>query len=366
MAGIAAATAEIYARYNIPTLPIGDDKRPLVSGFKMATFSMRQSRAFMQRQPTADAIGVPDGPLSGIVRLDIDERGDHILREVTRRAGEPGAIARTASGKFHLWYADNGERRLTGQSGHRNARPWDDLRVDLCGKGGYAISPPSRFVDGSEYKFEGEVNLDDLLRDRHRLPKIQGMPNRAYAVQVGMHPALATPALATSSEALAVMRDGSGRNVNLFLALCRMARSLPKSIEGFLDWAHEYNSEFGEAMTDAEVVRTAKSVFGYWERDELRSGEHGVWLRKLQAQDMARDPYFLSLIAWLKAENGPTSVFLVADGLASSKYLSWPRERFRRARRRAIDDGWIVEIQKPAPGRAALYRWGPMYTKDRN
>jgi hypothetical protein len=358
MAGIAAATAEIYARYNIPTLPIGDDKRPLVSGFKMATFSMRQSRAFMRRRPTADVIGVPDGPLSGIVRLDIDERGDHILREAIRRAGEPGAIARTGSGKYHFWYADNGECRLTGQPGHRNARPWDDLRIDLCGKGGYAISPPSRFANGNEYRFEGEVNLDDLLRHRHHLPKIQGLPERAYVVRPQM-PLVS----AASFETLADMRDGSGRNVNLFDALCRVARGLPKTNDALLEWAREHNSEFGEPMADAEVAKTAKSVFGYLERGELRVGEHGVRLGKLQAQEMARDPYFLSLIAWLKAENGPTSEFLVADGLTSSKYLEWPLERLRRARRRAIDEGWIVEIRKPAPGRAALYRWGPMYTK---
>jgi hypothetical protein len=87
MAGIAAATAEVYAKYQIPTLPIGDNKRPLVRNFKIAELTMLQSRAFMRRQPTADVIGVPDGPLSGIVRLDIDERGDDILREVK---GKPG------------------------------------------------------------------------------------------------------------------------------------------------------------------------------------------------------------------------------------------------------------------------------------
>src|SRR5271169_6816755 len=137
MAGIATATAEVYAKFNIPTLPLGDDKNPLVGGFKIAKLTMRQSRAYMRRRPDADVLGVPDGPLSGIVRLDIDERGDHVLAEVIHRAGQPGAITRTASGKHHLWYADNNERRLTGLPAHRNARPWGDLKVELCGKGGY-------------------------------------------------------------------------------------------------------------------------------------------------------------------------------------------------------------------------------------
>ena len=79
---------------------------------------------------------------------------------------------------------------------------------------------------------------------------------------------------------------------------------------------------------------------------------------KVQAQELARDPYFFALIAWLKAENGPSSEFFVADGLCKPEYLDWPRERLQHARRRAIVEGWIVQIRKPARGVAALYRWG--------
>jgi Bifunctional DNA primase/polymerase, N-terminal/Primase C terminal 1 (PriCT-1) len=356
MVGIAAETAEIYAKFRIPTLPIGDDKRPLVRGFKIDELTMRQSRAFMRNKPAADVIGVPDGRLSGIVRLDIDERGDDILREVIRRAGTPGAVTRTASDKFHLWYAYNGERRLTGRPGYRNARPWDDLKVDLCGTGGYAISPPSRFADGSEYRFEDGTILDDLLRNRSRLPKIRGLPDRAYLASPAVH--LASPLQAVSN-----MRDGSGRNVNLFEALCKAARGLPKTLESFLNWAHDCNAKFGEPMLDSEVVRIAKSVFKYVESGQLRTGRHGALFERLQAQNLARDPYFFALLAWLKAENGPNSEFLVADSL-NVAYLKWSRERFCRARRRAIDDGWIVQIRKPFPGCAALYRWGPKYADD--
>jgi Bifunctional DNA primase/polymerase, N-terminal len=185
MPGIAAETAETYAKFNIPTVPLGDDKKPLVGNFKVAELTMNQSRAYMRRRPEADVLGVPDGPLSGIVRLDIDERGESVLREVIRRAGEPAAVARTASGKYHLLYGNNGERRLTGQPGRSNARPWDDVAVDLCGMGGYSVSPPSRFSDGREYKFEGTKSLYDLLANRAAMPKIRGLPDRAYYRSVG-------------------------------------------------------------------------------------------------------------------------------------------------------------------------------------
>jgi hypothetical protein len=361
MAGIAAETAEVYAKYEIPTLPIGDDKRPLVRNFKTAELTMEQSRAFWRRQPAADVIGVPDGYVSGIVRLDIDERGDDILREVIRRAGQPGAVTHTASGKFHLWYANNGERRLTGQVGHRNARPWDDLKIDLCGTGGYAISPPSRFADGSEYRFEDGTDLDDLLRHRFRMPKIQGLPARAYAALTERH-----QPLASAPDDVEHMRDGSGRNVNFFDVLRGVARSLPRTIEGFLDWARNYNARFAEPLSEAELVRTTRSVFKLLESGELRTGTHGAWFVEPQVRKLVQDPYLFALLAWLKARNGPASEFLVADGLAGATYLHWPRERFRRARRRAIDDGWIEQVRKPFPGYATLYRWGPTYTENRD
>jgi hypothetical protein len=351
MAGIATATAEIYAKFNIPSIPLGDDKNPLVGGFKIAKLTMSQSRAYMRRQPDADVLGVPDGPLSGIVRLDIDEPG--VTAEVIRRAGQPGAITNTASGKHHLWYANNNERRLTGQRGHRNARPWDDLKVDLCGQGGYAISPPSRFSNGSEYTFEGDVSLEALLRNRRLLPKIKGLPSRAYVQSADV---TLVPNIGADNH-LAEMRDGSGRNVTLFDALRKIARRLPPKLDAFVDWAREHNGKFGEPMMETEIFDTAKSVFGYLERGELRTGEHGAWFRKQQAQELAREPYLFALIAWLKAQNGPDAEFWIANGLAAA-HLDWPVDQLRSARNRAIQLGWIEIITQPAKGRNGLYRWG--------
>ena len=311
----AAATAEIYAKYGIPTLPLGDDKKPLVGGYKITKLTMAQSRAYMRRKPDADVLGVPDGRLSGIVRLDIDEHGDHVTEEVIRRAGEPGAITRTASGKHHLWYRDNHERRLTGRPGDRNARPWDDLKVDLCGEGGYAISPPSRFSNGTKYKFEGDTNLEDLLRNRRRLPTIKGLPDRAYDVSRTVGPAAV-------DQSVAAMRDGDGRNCHLFEALCRNARSLPPTLEAFMDWARNYNAMFGEPMSETEVFKTAKSVSDYVETGSLRTGQHGAYFNRSVAQSLARDPYLCALLVWLRAENGPDSEFWIANGMADA-HLGW-------------------------------------------
>ena len=47
MAGIAVTTAEIYAQHNIPTIPIGANKRPAVRGFKIASLTVEQTRTYI-------------------------------------------------------------------------------------------------------------------------------------------------------------------------------------------------------------------------------------------------------------------------------------------------------------------------------
>jgi len=154
------------------------------------------------------------------------------------------------------------------------------------------------------------------------------------------------------------MRENSGRNNALFDALRKEARGLPPTLQAFIDRARQLNQQFGERMVDSRVVNTAKSVFGYVETGQLRTGEQGAWFRKPQVQSLVHDPYLFALIAWLKAANGPDAEFWIANGLAE-KHLGWSEKQLRPVRRRAIEGGWIELIVAPAKGRNAIYRWGP-------
>ena len=109
---------------------------------------------------------------------------------------------------------------------------------------------------------------------------------------------------------------------------------------------------------DFRVIATAGSVFKYIETGQLRTGEHGAWFRKPQAQALARDPYLFALIGWLQAENGPNAEFWVANGMAAA-HLGWSIPQLRETRRRAQELGWLEMIAPPMKGRNALYRWGP-------
>jgi Bifunctional DNA primase/polymerase, N-terminal len=357
MAGIAIATAEIYARYNIPSIPLGKNKRPSVRGFQIAGLTVDKSRAFMRRRPDADALGVPDGRLSGLVRIDIDEPGDDVVAKVIRRAGDTPAKVRTASGKMHLVYADNGERRLTGAPGKANARPWDDIRADLCGRGGYSISPPSR-TNGGEYELLGDFTLEQLLENRSRLPKIQALEPRAYLL-----PNSADAETDLVNVPLSRVQVGD-RDAEFYPVVARICQRLYRSggtKEDAMADARGRNSEFPVPLEDCQVIG---KVNHWWEltlagRNQYGTG-HGPSARRPWMQVLSGDPPLLALLCWLKEQNRPNSEgFLVADGLVGLLGGWWSKKKLSEYRRRLIEDEWIVLIRAPRRKLAALYRWGP-------
>jgi hypothetical protein len=300
---------------------------------------MNASRQLVMKWGEAQGLACMAGSRNKLTVIDIDARGvegERLLADVQREAGEARFIVRTGGGGFHAYYRHNGEGRKIRLDPRRP--------IDLLG-GGQIVLPPSR---GSKAQYEIiRGTIDDLTA----LTPIRTLRARARA------PATPPPEEQKES-AFADMGANSGRNTALFDSLCREARCLAPTIDAFVDRARELNQLFGEPMTDSRVINTAKSVFRYVETGTLRTGEHGAWFRKSQAQSLARDPHLFALIGWLKAENGPGAEFWVANGLAAA-HLGWSVPQLRETRRRAQELGWIEMIAHPVKGRNALYRWGP-------
>jgi Bifunctional DNA primase/polymerase, N-terminal len=337
VAGTFATWQPEYEARGLATFPLRSDdrKRPAVGNYNR--MGMPASRQLVLKWGEAEGLACMAGARNRLTVVDIDARGaegERLLADIQGEIGQSRFIVRTGGGGFHAYYKHNGEGRRIRFDPQRP--------IDLLG-GGQIVLPPSM---GSKARYEViHGKLDDLagLSTIRRAPDV---PREVVTVT-------------TPTEPFADMRANSGRNTALFDALCKEARHLPPNLDAFINRARELNQSFGEPMIDSRVVNTAKSVFGYLETGTLRTGEHGAWFKRPQAQELAKDPYLAALLMWLKAENGPDAEFWVADGLAEPKYLDWPRERLQRARRRAIDDGWIVQIRKPVRRVAALYRWGP-------
>jgi hypothetical protein len=131
----AQAALELHAA-GLFVIPV-DDKEPLVSGrTKMrARPSVDTIARWCERWPDAN-IGIVCGELSGVVVVDIDDSSDPaILLQVNRRCGDTPLKTRTPSSGWHRFHRWSGE-------GCANLRS-EGLPVDIKGRGGFVVAPPS-------------------------------------------------------------------------------------------------------------------------------------------------------------------------------------------------------------------------------
>ena len=144
-----------HAAAGRPVFPCDARKRPLVKDWpNQATADPAQITAWWAQWPDA-YIGMPTGPLSGIVVLDIDVKGGHdgegSLTALLRQHG--GAVPETVevltpSGGRHVWFQYPRNSRIRNSAGKLG----DGL--DVRGDGGYVVLPGSG-INGARYEFEG-------------------------------------------------------------------------------------------------------------------------------------------------------------------------------------------------------------------
>lgn len=132
-----------YAERSMPVFPCEPGgKRPLTpGGFWDATTDARRIRGWWGRWPSAN-IGIPTGKRSGLLVLDVDERGggmaSFVLLEHRHGPAPRTARSRTGGGGEHLFF-----RYPAGQE-IRNSADLLGPGLDVRGEGGYVIVAPSR------------------------------------------------------------------------------------------------------------------------------------------------------------------------------------------------------------------------------
>lgn len=329
MTGAFARWQPEYAAHGIALFPVaikGRDKRPAVRNY--LRIGSKGSRALASGgYAESTAFGFAAGERSGITILDVDSPAENDLADAMSRHGQSPLIVRTLSGHYQGWYRWTGERR--------RIRPMAGKPVDVLG-GGFTVAPPSQGQGGKGYQIIAG-SLDDL----DRLPPLK-------AGGLGVPPPLEH------------LGEGSGRNDALYRLLGREVRACG-DLPSLIDVANGINAGFGVPLPDNEVEKTAHSVWRMQAEGRNRFGCYGVWL---PSNDLSKlmtilSPPALALFAFLRANNGPVSQFMVADGLsARSEFSSWSRRDIPNARKELIARGLIVPLSKSAPGQAATYAWG--------
>jgi Bifunctional DNA primase/polymerase, N-terminal len=326
--GIFASWQPRYAERGIATFPVTADKAPATKGYLRT--GLRGSAELAQKFQHADALGFACGPSSGITLVDVDTKDEKVLATALATYGETPVISRTASGGFHAWYRNNGERR-------RQIKPIPD--IDILG-GGMAVAPPSRVAKGNYEFIHG--SLDDLDR-------LKPMPGGI----------ISTNAPAPKPKAsLRGMREHDGRNNALFLAIGPIARTIHQACgtrDQLLDAARKHNAQCAEPMEDKEVSQIVDSVWNMTREGRNVIGLPGAFcltLDHLEIEDMAA----FKLLAFLRAHQGPHATFWCTNSLAERFGLD--RERFAKARRDLIERGYLVPLKQAGKGHPAVYRWG--------
>jgi hypothetical protein len=336
--GVFAVHQPIYAERGIATFPLRDNKIPAIGNYQKIGLPASSKLAQNHRFRSASGLGFMTNARTRITVLDVDTTDERVLADALVRHGSTPLVARTASGKFHAYYRHNGERR--------KIRPFNDLPIDLLGNGGMVVATPTRLEKGAYSFLQG--SLDDL----DRLPAMRGLEAGMYSSAASKIPARRVQS--PVQEASPTVVEGR-RNNELWRRCMQIALTEPE-LTAIISVARAYNEAFSPPLPSDEVAAVAMSAWDLTSRGLNRFGQHGSYLPSTAVNDMVRDPYLLALISWLQAENGPTSTFWVADGLADK--FGWSRRQFANARKQAIETGWIVPVRAKAPGCPVSYKWG--------
>lgn len=310
-----------YAEIGIPTFPVRA-KTPAVKGY--LKLGLATSRELVTRFGHFDSFGL-SLQTAGIVVVDVDSPDERVLEDALTRHGESPFVVRSGSGHFQAWYRRQNETRCI--------RPDPSFPIDILGRG-FVVAPPSLGKLGTYEIVRGDLTALACL------PSLRNGP-RARAVIHGP--------------------TAEGRRNDRLFDICLQEGRACDDIGALLDVARTVNEGFLPPMGDEEVVRVARSAWGYTERGENWKGVGRRIVATLDEVDglMSENPDAFLLLMMLRRHHGPGDRFIVAN--AMSKTMpggGWTVKRFAAARRHLIDAGLIVELRPARKGSGpALYRF---------
>lgn len=341
MAAFSHAAATWVAAGVVP-LPLGGDdgKRPLVA--HPDKLGRRAALDIASRPKFADApgLGFWCGQRNGLTVVDIDSTADSEMEYAISTYGPTPVVVRTGSGKAHLYYRHDGERR--------RIRPDRAHPIDILGEGGLAVAPPSSRPSGGRYGFL-TGGLDDIrLR---RLPKI-----RPGAVSQLKYSDLVAPtAVASETVARGTVSIGQ-RNNAMFRLACALAQTA-EDRDTLIGQVRAANAELPAPLPDDELQRAVSSAWRYREESRLMLAgcPSTILLPAASVERLlaAGETDVLALLTLaLKAHREPGKVFAMSPAAMERARIigSWDRKRYRNAIRRAIELGELVETYRGGRG----------------
>ncbi len=234
-------------------IPCRGEDGKVPNAYRWGTWKNRPGAKFLAKMiedhPDAN-LGILTGPLSGVTIIDVDDA--NLVPLMLDRFGDTPLVTRTPSGGVHLWYQWNGEGCPT------HLRRLEGLPVDVKGKGGFTVEPPSfRPSDMAPYRFE-KGSLDDLSR----LPML-----RANGLGQKLDKSVAKSSKSVETNFIQQPLDNSDvgtRDINLF----DFARSItpdhyPHDKDGLKASVLAHNAAFNPPLPESQAVQKAYQAWKY-------------------------------------------------------------------------------------------------------
>jgi hypothetical protein len=308
-----------YAEYGLTVFPVGgkNGKIPQVKNWrKFGPHTWEKLSSKFEN----DNIGIVNKTLTII---DIDD--PELFHKCLNRFGDTPIKIETPSGGFHLWYKASGEQRRTRIDG---------LKVDVLGKGGFGVAPPSVKRSGGNYHFiEGDVT------DIPNLPTLKSgaVPN---------------PQTNTDTQG-----EKGQRNKKLFSFCLKAARGV-KSEDSLAEIALTENQKFDPPMDAGEVYTVVKSAWEYQSAGKNLTGRNAILIDAEVFEKLAGQPDAFYLMTFLTKNHGGLRDVFFIDQEKVSEVLRWGnRRRIANAIKALIERRLIQYIGKGGiTGRSHQYR----------
>ena len=249
--------AQELAQQGYPVFPVGNHKRPLISGgFKAASDDPDVIKSMWKTRVSAN-IGIPTGEVSGLVVVDVDVKNGHSGFEslgVLERDYGPFDTRKvtTPSGGQHLIFCT--DQAVKTKSGILDG-------IDIRGDGGYMLAQGSN-IDGVLYEVANDVEPQEMPASL--IDFINGV-SASTALYV-------TPKQGTRNDhvfRLASSRLGLGDSYEQALSACRSAGLNCKPPLGEIEILKIVDGVYGRYMPNIEKV-TKESVQAQrnrWQRE---------------------------------------------------------------------------------------------------
>jgi hypothetical protein len=147
--------------------------------------------------------------------------------------------------------------------------------------------------------------------------------------------------------------DGTRNNRTWRFAM-RTAKGC-SSFEQLLGHVAAFNERCEPPIEKEEVMSICESAWKKTENKQNWFGQHGAYFATEEVVSMLQDQDAFVLLAFLRAQQGPWSTFMIANGL--TEVFRWRRERLAAARNCLIEMGYIARVREAANGVPALFKW---------